>query len=172
MIKSIAIFGATEKHVSELAEIMALNNNRLLLFSDGNQDISDLRNHILLNIPSADIELFDCSAEASWQADTIILALTPDKQEMIAAGIEDFVTQKTVIAFVDSVQEASGEIPSKGLQNRLPNAHVIYVHIAYDQDQQKIFYAGGSDDDALNEAIALLTLAGFIPGESQPLITL
>jgi len=172
MIKSIALFGATEKHVSVLAEVMALKNNRLLLFSDGNQDASDLRNQILLNIPSADIELFDCSAEASWQADTIILALNPDKLEKIAAGIQNFVTQKTVITFVDSAQKASGEIRSKGLQNLLPNAHVIYVHIAYDQDQQKIFYAGGSDDEALSEATALLTLAGFIPGESQPLITL
>ena len=121
---------------------------------------------------NADIELFDCSAEASWQADTIILALTPDKQEKIAAGIEDFVTQKTVITFVDSALEASGVIPSKGLQNRLLNAHVVYVHIACDQDQQQIFYAGGSDEEALNEATTLLTLAGFIPGEAQPLITL
>jgi len=76
MIKSIAIFGATDKYASALAESVVLNNTRLLLFSDENQEISDLRDQILFKMPSADIELFDCSKEASWQADTIILALS------------------------------------------------------------------------------------------------
>jgi len=61
---------------------------------------------------------------------------------MIAAGIEDFGTQKTRTAYVDSDQEALNEIKSGGLQDLLPNAHVMSLHITYDQDQQIIFNAG------------------------------
>ena len=172
MIKSIAIFGATDKFASVLAESVVSDNNRLLLFSDENQEISDLRNEILLKSPSADIELVFCSAEASWQADMIILALSQDQQKLIAGGIENFVTQKTLIAYVDSAQEAlNGTLPGS-LQDLLPNAHVISIHMAYDQDQQIIFNAGGSNAEALDEAKSLLILAGFIPGVSQLLITL
>jgi hypothetical protein len=172
MIKSIAIFGATDKFASVLAESVVSNNNRLLLFSDENQKIADLRNQILLKIPSADIELVFCSAEVSWQADMIIFALSQDQQQMIAGGIEDFVTQKTLIAYVDSDQDAINGTPTGDLQDLLPNAHVISLHMAYDQDQQIIFNADGSNEEALNEAKSLLILAGFIPGLYQPLITL
>jgi hypothetical protein len=172
MIKSIAIFGATDKFASLLAESVVSNNNRLLLFSDENQEISDLRNQILSKIPSADIELVFCSAEASWQADIIILALSQDQQKIIARGIGDFVTLKTLITYVDSDQQALNGTLSGGLQELLPNAHVISLHIACDQDQQIIFNAGGSDAEALDEAKSLLILAGFTPGVFQPLITL
>jgi predicted dinucleotide-binding enzyme len=172
MIKSIAIFGATDKYASALAESVVSDNIRLLLFSDENQEISDLRNQILSKSPSADIELVFCSAEASWQADIIILALSQDQQKMIAAGIQDFVTQKILIAYVDSAQEALNKTKSGGLKDLLPNAHVISIHMAYDQHQQIIFNAGGSNQEALNEAKSLLILAGFIPEGSQPLITL
>lgn len=106
MIKSIAIFGATGKFASVLAESVVSNDNRLLFFSDENQEISDLKNQIFSKSPSADIELVFCSAEASWQADIIILALSQDQQNMIAAGIQDNVTQKNIIAYVDSSQQA------------------------------------------------------------------
>jgi hypothetical protein len=171
MIKSIAIFGATDKYASALAESVVSNNNRLLLFSDGNQEISDLRDQILLKIPSADIELLFCSAEASWQADIIILALSHDQQKMIAGGIEDFVTQKTLIAYADSPQEALNEAPSGDLQDLLPNAHVISLHMECDQDQQIIFNSGGTNAEALDEAKSLLILAGFMSGTSQLIVT-
>jgi len=171
MIKSIAIFGATEKYASVLAESLASSNYRLLLLSEEMQTLSDLRDQILIKTPSADIELLDCSTEASWQADSVILALSYELQELIAAGIEDFVTQKTVIAYVDSVQEALNLIPSKGLQYLLPNAHVISLYITNDQEQNKVFYAGGLDEEALNETMTFLMLAGFIPGTSQQLVT-
>ncbi|SDM65345.1 Predicted dinucleotide-binding enzyme [Daejeonella rubra] len=171
MIKSIAIFGATEKHASVLAESLASNNYRLLLLSEVKQALTDLRDQILIKTPSADIELLDCSTEASWQADSIILALSYELQEMIAAWIGDFVTQKTVIAYVDSAQEALNALPSTGLQNLLPNAHIISLYLTNDQEKQKVFYVGGLDEEALNETMTLLMLSGFIPGISQLTVT-
>lgn len=161
MIKTIAIIGATEKNASALAEGLATNCNRLLLLADQKNELSALRDHILMKNPSADIEISECSTDASWQADIIVLAVCSDLQRLISGNISGVVTQKTLIAFVESQEDVLNKAKSNALQELLPHTHVVSVFLTEDQDQEKLFYASALNEDALEEAKSLLISAGF-----------
>lgn len=174
MIKSIAIFGATDKYASAIAESLAMDsNNQIVLLSDQKNQLLELRNRILANNPTADIELSDCASEASWQADIIILAVCSDLQRLITGSIIGFVTQKTLIAFVDSREDVLNCAISNALQELLPHTHVVSVYLAENQENGKTFYASGLDDYALEETSSLLNSVGFnseLPNKSNTLI--
>jgi hypothetical protein len=162
MIRSIAIFGATEKYASALAENLAADcSNQILLLSDQKPALLELRDRILKANPLADVEITDCTSEASWQADIIILAVCSDLQKLISGSIIGFVTQKTLIAFVDSKYNACTNAKSNALQELLPHTHVVSVYLTEDQAYGKTFYAFGLDETALAETSSLLISAGF-----------
>jgi hypothetical protein len=161
MIKTIAILGATEKYASALAEGLASDCNRLLLFSDQQTELLVLRDNILQKNPSQSIEITDCASDASWQADTVVLAVCSDLQRLISGSIVDFVTQKTIIAFVSSKDDVNNLSTSNILQQLMPHTHVVSVYLTEDQEHGKLFYASAIDELALEEAQNLLISAGF-----------
>lgn len=169
MIKTIAIIGATEKNASALAEGLATNCNRLLLLGDQKNELLALREQILIKKPIADIEITDCTTDASWQADIIVLAICSDLQRLVSSNIAGFVTQKTLIAFVESQEDVLHESKSNALQELLPHTHVVSVFLKEDQGHGILFYASGLNEEALEEANTLLISAGFIPELSKQL---
>ncbi|WP_291402572.1 hypothetical protein [Daejeonella sp.] len=163
MIKTIAILGATEKYASALAEGLASDCNRLLLFSDQQAELLALRENILQKNPNVSIEITDCASEASWQADIVVLAVCIDLQRLMSGSIADFVTQKTLLAFVSSKDDVSNLFTSNVLQQLLPHTHVVPVYLTEDQRHGKLFYASAINEAALEEAESLLISAGFFP---------
>ena len=161
MIKSIAIFGATDKYASVLAERLVADCNRLILLADQEKELLALRDKILLDNPYASIETTDCASDASWQADIIVLAVCNDLQRLISGSIIDFVTQKTLIAFVESQEDVLNKAKSNALQELLPHTHVVSVFLTEGPEQVKLFYSSGINEDALEEAKSLLISAGF-----------
>lgn len=161
MIKTIAILGATEKYASALAEGLASDCNRLLLLSDQHAELLALRENILQKNPSVSIEITDCASDASWQADIIVLALCSDLQRLMSGSIVGFVTQKTLIAFVESQEDFLNKAKSNALQELLPHTHVVSVFLTEGPEQVKLFYSSGINEDALEEAKSLLISAGF-----------
>lgn len=161
MIRTIAIIGATEKDASALAEGLATSCNRLILLADHKNELLTLRDQILLNNPSADIEINDCTTDASWQADIIVLAVCSDLQKLISDNIAGFVTQKTLIAFVDSLDDVLNKSQSNALKELFPHTHVVSVYLTETQEQGKLFYASGLNEHALEEAQSLLISAGY-----------
>lgn len=168
MIKSIAIFGATDKHASAIAESLAMDATfQLILVADQQNELIALKDKILSINPLADIELTNCASDASWQADIIILALCSDLQKLISGTIGGFVTQKTLLAFVNSENDVFDLSTANALQELLPNTHIVSIYFEDNPLMEKSFYASGFNQAALEEAIDLLASAGYNQAKSK-----
>lgn len=111
---TIAIIGNHQKKGSAATSLLKKEGHRLLLFDCGiplaDENKSDGRDE--------EIEIIQCAAEASWEADYIVLDISEDEYESVCQKIRPYVTMKTVIAF--GAEVISGKIPEW-----LPDSRVI-----------------------------------------------
>lgn len=80
-IKTIAIVGATGHMGSAIAKSLSKKGNyRLLLMSNEQDKLVDLKTQIEKSSKSTEVFAISCAREASWEADIIIVA-TPYEAE-------------------------------------------------------------------------------------------
>ncbi|RYY20804.1 MAG: NADP oxidoreductase [Sphingobacteriaceae bacterium] len=177
--QTIAILGATGNMGSGIAQTLSKGNNRLLLFAGQADKVETLVNQIRTENPSADVEALDCSTNASWEADVIILAVPYAAQQELAAKIKDVVNQKIVISIANPLNEtydgmvtAPDTSAAEELQKLLPNAKVIKAfNTVFAADfsspvingKQADAFIAGNDAEALETVTELVGTAGFNP---------
>lgn len=130
--QTIAVIGATGNIGTAISKSISKGNYKLLLSGrDFNKTVLTV-NAIQTFNPLADVEAIDCSFNASWEADIIILALPFQVEKEIAEKIRAVANQKTVISFSNPYNEtfndlttAANTIASAELQSLLPNSKVI-----------------------------------------------
>jgi predicted dinucleotide-binding enzyme len=177
--QTIAIIGASGKVGTAISKSLSKGNYRLLLCSDEWTKAQAVANEITTSIPAADVEALQCSAEATWEADIIIIATPYAVQQEIALKIKDFANQKVVISIaspltetVNGVTAASEISAAEELQQLLPNSKVVKAFNTtlatdvtspiIDGKQIDVFIAG-NDTEALQVVSELLSTAGFNP---------
>ncbi|HTM91478.1 MAG TPA: NAD(P)-binding domain-containing protein [Flavisolibacter sp.] len=177
--QTIAIIGATGNMGSAISKSLAKGNYRLLLKSGKQEELKKLVKEIKDKNSSADLETMPCSAEASWEADIIILAVPFEAEKEIAEKIKEVANQKIVISIAnplnatyDGLVTAPDTSAAEELQNLLPNSKVIkafnttfasdFSTPVIDGKQVDAFIAG-SDEDALETVKELVSTAGFNP---------
>src|SRR5206468_11863217 len=128
---------------------------------------------------SADVEACECPANASWEADTIILAVPYQTETEIAARIKEVANQKIVISITNPLNEtydglvtAPDTSAAEELQKLLPNSKVVkafnttfaadFTTPVIDGKQVDAFIAG-NDEEALKTVSELVSTAGFNP---------
>jgi len=174
--KTIAIIGATGNRGSALAKRLAKGNYRLLLFAHEVKKLNSLAEEIRRQFKSADIDCMGCVADASWEADIIILsAISPNEEKEITAKIERFANRKIVISINDPLDEkldliSHGIAATKKLQKLLPGAKIAKLfNISFETNfsqplingKQSAVFIGGNDEEALQAAEEILKMAGF-----------
>jgi len=164
---------------SGIAKSLSKSNNRLLLFA-GKQDKSRaLVNEIKNTYPSADVEAYECPADAAWEADIIILAVPYAAEKEMAAKIKEVANQKIVISIANPLNEsydgmltAPDTSAAEELQKLLPNAKVVKAfNTVFAADfatpviagQQADAFVAGNDGDAVQTVSDLVANAGFNP---------
>jgi hypothetical protein len=130
--QTIAIIGATGNMGTAISKSISKGNYRLLLTARDFNKSEDLVNEIRSNNFLAEVEAIDCSVNASWEADIIILAVPFLKEKEIAERIKEVANQKIIISISNPLNESySGLVtdPSTSaaeeLQKILPNSKVI-----------------------------------------------
>jgi NADPH-dependent F420 reductase len=177
--QTIAIIGATGNMGSGIAKSLSKGNNRLLLFAQHSDKVQALVEEIKKGNPSAEAEAIACPANASWEADIIILALPYAAEKEIAAKIKEVANQKIVISISNPLNETySGLVTApdtsaaEELQKLLPHSKVIKAfNTVFAADfatpviggQQADAFIAGSDAGALQTVSDLVQLAGFNP---------
>lgn len=177
--QTIAIIGATGNMGSGIAKSLSNTNNRVLLFARHFDKVQTLAADIKKGNASAEVEAVECPANASWEADIIILALPYGEEKEIAAKIKDVANQKIVISISNPLNETySGLVTSpdtsagEELQKQLPNSKVIKAfNTVFAADfatpviagQQADAFIAGSDASALQTVAELVQKAGFNP---------
>ncbi len=90
-MKTIAVIGANSAHTGLLAELTR-EGNALLLFN--NCSNANLLEPVKQIDPSANIEVLECSRDACWEADAILLLIDEKELEEVSEQIKDVATQK------------------------------------------------------------------------------
>lgn len=98
MTQTIAIIGAGGKMGSSIARNLAKAGHHILLAGPTKSRLTDLLVRIRQDSPAAEVEILDCSHEASWEADVIIPAVPYAVLPEIAGRIRDVVTGKIVVS--------------------------------------------------------------------------
>lgn len=129
--------------------------------------------------PTSDVEVIDCSAQASWEADVIITAVPYQAEKDVAEKIKEVANQKIVISIANPLNETYNGLvtapetsAAEELQKLLPNSKVIkafnttfaadFSTPVIDGTQADAFIAG-NDEEALQTVSELVTTAGFNP---------
>ena len=177
--QTITVIGATGNMGSAISKSLSKGNYRLLLCSDDKGKVREIINDIKRSNPSADAEVIDCSAQASWEADIIIAAVPFQAEKEVAEKIKEVANQKIVISIANPLNDTyDGLLTSpdtsaaEELQKLLPNSKVIkafntsfaanFLTPVINGKQADAFIAG-NDEDALQIVSVLVGTAGFNP---------
>ncbi len=87
--QTIAVIGASGNMGSAISKSLSKGNYRLLLCSDDKGKVQTTLNDIKASNPTSDVEVIDCSAQASWEADIIIAAVPYQAEKDIAEKIKE-----------------------------------------------------------------------------------
>jgi 8-hydroxy-5-deazaflavin:NADPH oxidoreductase len=177
--QSIAIIGATGNMGSALSRSLASGNYRLLLCTNNLDKATAMAEDIRKGNPAAMVEATDCTMEASWEADIIIVAVPYAAEKEVARRIREVANQKIVISIAnplndtyDGLVTAPGTSAAEELQKLLPNSKVIkafnttfaadFATPLIDGKQVDAFIAG-NDEEALQNVSELVSTVGFNP---------
>ncbi len=177
--KTIAVIGATGNMGSAISKSISKGNYRLLLCATDQDKVQGLLQEIKTSNPSADVDAANCSHEASWEADIIILAVPYQIEKELAEKIKEVASNKIVISIAnplnasyDGLVTSPDTSAAQELQKLLPNSKVVkafnttfaadFANPVIDDKQVDAFIAG-NDEAALQTVSELVKTAGFNP---------
>lgn len=177
--QTIAIIGASGNMGSAIAKSLAKGNYRLLLYSTDKEKAAEVLKDLTSGHEGVEAELMQCSTNASWEADIIILAVPYPAEKEIVEKIREVANQKIVISIANPLNEtysglvtAPGTSAAEELQKLLPHSKVVKAfNTTYAADfsnpvihgQQLDCFIAGNDEEALLTAVELVTTTGFNP---------
>lgn len=177
--QTITIIGATGSMGSAISKSLSKGNYRLLLCSNDLDQSQLLTKEIKKLTPSADVESIDCSRNASWEADIIILAVPYSAESEVASKIKEVANQKIVVSISNPMNETfdglvtpADSSAAEELQKLLPHSKVVkafnttfaadFTTPVIDGKQVDAFVAG-NDAEAVETITELVKTAGFRP---------
>lgn len=177
--QTIAVIGATGNMGKAISKTISKTNFRLLISSRDFIKTKLLADEILSENNSANIEAIDCSINASWEADIIILAVPFQEEKGIADRIKNVANQKIVISISNPINDsytglltAPNSSTAEELQQQLPHSKIIKAfnsNFAADfynpiiNDLQVDSFIAGNNLEALQEVADLVSAIGFNP---------
>jgi 8-hydroxy-5-deazaflavin:NADPH oxidoreductase len=176
--QTIAIIGASGRMGVPISKSLSKGNYRLLLIDKNPESVEALVSEIRKADQSADVELINCYAEASWEADIIITAIPYPEEKEVAGKIRETANQKIVVSISNPLNETYKKLLTQAgsddekLQELLPNSKVVRVfNTNFGADfsnpvvngQQAGALITGDDEEALQTVSELIRSAGFNP---------
>jgi NADPH-dependent F420 reductase len=179
MKKTIAIVGAAGNMGSGIARNLARAGHRILLAGRDQSRLNDLLATIKAATPNADVEVLDCSREASWEADIIIPAVPYGEQAAVASRIKDVVTGKIVISIANPLNETYDGLVTSATTSAAEELAALLPHSMVVKAFNTVFaadfttpmvggktvdnFVAGDDHQAVVTVAQLVKDAGFNP---------
>jgi NADPH-dependent F420 reductase len=179
MKQTIAIIGAAGTMGSGLARNLAKAGHRILLAGRTRSKLDTLLAGIKIDMPEVDVDILDCSREASWEADIVIPAVPYVDQMEVAKRIRDVVTGKVVISIVNPLNQTYDGLltdpttsGAEELARLLPHSNIVKAFntvFASDFNSPSIggktvdCFLAGDNDAAVGTVVRLVEDAGFNP---------
>jgi NADPH-dependent F420 reductase len=178
MKKAIAIIGLGNMGLN-IAKNLSRAGYRLLLADRDPTKAKETLKALRKDSPKAEVELLDCSREASWEADVVIPAVRYQDQAEVAAKIKDVVTGKIVVSIAnpfnptyDGLLTDPTTSAAEELAKLLPHSKVVKAFnttFAADFSSPRLggktvdCFVAGDDEEAVATVSDLVKDAGFHP---------
>lgn len=176
--QTIAVIGATGNMGSAISKNLSKGNYRLLLCANDKEKLQSLTTDIKKEA-TAEVESLDCTVNASWEADIIIVAVPYQAEKAVAEKIKQVANQKIVVSISNPLNDsynglltASDTSAAEELQKLLPNSKVVKAfNTTFAADFSTPVIAGkqvdafvvGNDTEAVEIVSDLVKTAGFNP---------
>lgn len=160
---TIAIIGVAGSRGLSIAKRFAAKH-QVLLFDKDQDKLAKACHQILVHNSSARAEVMVCPADASWEADVIMVTGYCSTDTEISTKISKVSTGKIVIVFADDASNDLFINPAATWQQLLPHSKVIAVFTAgpaVAKGLPKEIIMEGNDEEALITGAAIFTSAGF-----------
>lgn len=152
---TVAIIGAASKTGKVIARSIA-PSFRLLLMDTAQSDLVELKAH-LEEVKDREIDILECSKDASWEADIIVVVKEGEELKAVALKMKEVTTCKTVIHYTYDEKAVDH------LQQLLPNAKVVTVllnvPLAVTYQAHMKGFLHGKDDESLEVAKKIYSLS-------------
>lgn len=176
--QTIAVIGATGNMGSAISKNLAKGNYRLLLCANDKEKLQSLTNDIKKSA-TAEVESIECTANVSWEADIIIVAVPYQAESDVAGKIKQVANQKIVVSISNPLNStynglltAPDTSAAEELQKLLPNSKVVKAfNTTFASDfatpviagKQVDAFVAGSDAQSVQIVSELVKAAGFNP---------
>jgi NADPH-dependent F420 reductase len=176
--QTIAVIGATGNMGSAISRNLSKGNYRLLLCANDKEKLATLTADIKKGT-TAEVESLDCTVNASWEADIIIVAVPFPAEKQVAEKIKQVANQKIVVSISNPLNEtynglltAPDTSAAEELQKLLPNSKIVKAfNTTFAADFATPVIAGkqvdafvvGNDDESVKTVSELVKTAGFNP---------
>jgi 8-hydroxy-5-deazaflavin:NADPH oxidoreductase len=166
MKKTIAIIGAAGNMGSGIARNLAKAGHRILLAGRNQSSLNDLLATIKAATPKADVEVLDCSKEASWEADIIVPAVPYLEQAAVAIRIKDVVTGKIVISIANPLNETYDGLVTEATTSAAEELAKLLPHSKIVKAFNTVFAA-----DFTTPMVGGKTVDNFVAGDDEQAVT-
>lgn len=146
-----------------IASGLARGDDRVLLTDTDETETAAFVGDLQAAHPRFDVEALQCSFEACWEGDIIILALPFAAQKAVAERIKAVACRKIVVTTDNCVEE---------LQKLLPHSRIVQAFSSIDQNYFDEEYTTrkavdcfiyGKDEEAVKIVASLVKTIGFKP---------
>lgn len=177
--QTIAVIGATGNMGSAISRNLSKGNYRLLLCANNQEKLKEVGDDLRRTNPAGDFEIIDCSREASWEADIIIIAVPHEAEKDVADKIKQVANQKVVVSIANPLNSSYNGLvtapdtsAAELLQKHLPKSKVVKAfNTTFAADfatpeiagKQVDAFVAGNDEEALATVSELVKTAGFNP---------
>jgi 8-hydroxy-5-deazaflavin:NADPH oxidoreductase len=120
MKQTIAVIGAGDRMIRDYVKSLSKENCRILLYSDDPEEAGEFLREIKEVTPSADVEIYPCRKEASWESDIIIFALPVEDSDEAIRQIKEVSCRKKIIV--------PDETTVRYLKPLLPNSEIVKLN--------------------------------------------
>ena len=161
--QTIVIIGAGEIGKG-ITRGLSNGHDRVILCDNDFEATESFTKKLQAQQPAYKVEALECSYEATWEADIIILALSscPDRQE-IAKKIQAVANQKIVIVADDAREELQQLLPHTKIIQAFTNIDPAAFDAAPESKKTIHCLVRGDDEEAVQAAAALVKTIGFHP---------
>ena len=150
-----------------ISSSLSRGNYRLLLCGSELAEVQKVVDAVKRHIAAAEVEALDCTLDACWEADIIILAVPFAEVQEVADRIREVVNQKVVISLANPLDDAP-DTPDSGvvaeLQKLLPYTKAVRVSAnPFEGAKPVAAFIAGDDKEALETVSELVSTAGYRP---------
>ncbi len=144
--------GATEETGTGVVKHFASIPYRLLLVSENEDKLEKLTDKLMKVDAVAEIETLICVKDSCWEADIIIIAVSPEEEIKVAELMKEVATQKIVVVVLEN------ENDFVNLESVLPYSKVVKASINAETNKVTV---NGNCETVNEEIMQIFDQAGY-----------